>query len=84
MASTGQNLLITGGRRTKNEKRHENDQVQSEKLPSSLIKDGNDHEAAIPRAFEEMSLSKSHSDQTHRRLKSRHIQLIGIGGCVDV
>jgi amino acid transporter len=45
-----------------------------------------DKNGAVSPALEDLearaSLSSSRVDQTHRKLKSRHIQLIGIGGTI--
>ena len=62
-----------------------NDQAQVERLSSTPIDGENDREASVAYASTETrsNVSKPYNDETHRRLKSRHIQLIGIGGCVD-
>lgn len=39
-----------------------------------------DHEAAIPYSARSSDELKPRFDDTHRKLKPRHIQLIGIGG----
>lgn len=41
-----------------------------------------DEKALAPYSPEDPEIYKSQTDRTHRRLKPRHIQLIGIGGWV--
>jgi amino acid permease len=88
MASTSLKLPSTAGRRAQ----HEKDGVSAnasangltEKLRSPPVDGSTDHETGEPYAMEDSDLFKPRYDHTHRKLKSRHIQLIGIGGCVDV
>lgn len=83
MASTSIGSLSTVGRRAQHEKNGLDDQAQTEKLSSIPIDGSNEPELDVPHGLEGSDHFKPHQDKTHRRLKPRHIQLIGIGGCVD-
>jgi hypothetical protein len=87
MTSTSLDSKFAAGRRAQHEKDNLNlnDHARTEKLPSAPTDHSKDHEAAVPHAveIEDPDLLKPH-DNTHRTLKPRHIQLIGIGGWVDV
>lgn len=81
MASTALDSRYTAGYQEQHEKKSLNDQARREKLSSIP---GNDSEAVVQYATEDLDQFTPHHDNTHRRLKPRHIQLIGIGGCVHM
>ena len=81
MASTTLVSRSTAGHQEQHEKKSGNDQASGEKLSSIP---GNDYEEVVEYANEDLDQFTPHHDKTHRRLKPRHIQLIGIGGCVHV
>lgn len=87
MASTSLDSRFIAGRRAQDEKDNLsfNDLALTRKPSSSPINYSKDHEAAVPHAIEvkDPDLFKPRHDKTHRTLKPRHIQLIGIGGWVD-
>lgn len=82
MASTGTDLLPQDGPLLREKSNQSYDRNIGEKLPP-LGPDGlHDPDTAMPYPGGEPNMFKPHFDSTHRKLKSRHIQLIGIGGCV--
>lgn len=82
MASTSLDSLSTTGR-VQHGENILNHQARTEMLPSIPIDGSNGPESEVPHGPEDLDQFKPHLDKTHRRLKPRHIQLIGIGGCVD-
>lgn len=83
MASTSPDWLSTVGRRPRREKNGVYHETQTEKLPSLPVDGSNKPKSELQNEPESLDQFKPHQDNTHRRLKPRHIQLIGIGGCVD-
>lgn len=83
MASTGVGSRFSVGRQVKHEKDGLNDSAQTEKLSSRHVDGSNEPESDVQHGLEGSDQFKPHQDKTHRRLKPRHIQLIGIGGYVD-
>lgn len=79
MARQSQSIF---GRRAQRDRDGLDDQVRTRKVPSRPIDGSNEPESEVLRGDEESDELKPHHDHTHRRLKPRHIQLIGIGGCV--
>ncbi|KAL8953067.1 MAG: hypothetical protein Q9222_001060 [Ikaeria aurantiellina] len=65
----------------KSEKRMEQEYILQEKLSPGT---GVQADEAIPYSPPDEHSLKPVYDDTHRKLKSRHIQLIGIGGVVQV
>lgn len=82
MASASIGSLSTFGRRAKQERDGLDDSAQTEKLSSLPVDGSNERESDVPHGIEDSDQFKPHQDKTHRRLKPRHIQLIGIGGYV--
>lgn len=83
MASTTLDSRRTAGHQEQDEKKSVNDLASGEKLASIP---GNDSEMVVEyaTATEDLDHFTPHHDKTHRRLRPRHIQLIGIGGCVHM
>lgn len=50
--------------------------------PVYLDEEKRTYDSAVPRRSDSVGSVHNVNDQTHRKLKSRHIQLIGIGGTI--
>lgn len=61
---------------------HNNDFAPELKGQDVVVDEEKNNYAAYPRRSSTVGSVREVSDQTHRKLKSRHIQLIGIGGTI--